>query len=163
MAEPCKVESCERPRSRGGPFCDYHAARILRASQAAEGTKNWIVEMEKYISEEELAAYTQVIREMVDTDAAAVQAFREPLHITREEWDARAAPGWRTTDESPGQDFAKNDEAEEGDIEENTSLRDSFESVAREIAEAEKAKGEPLTPDEIIQAILRASGRDDGE
>lgn len=131
----CEVSSCKRPAAKGNPFCEHHAERIFRASKSVneKTSPNWLVDMERLTSEEEVEAYSRIITQMMHVDAASVQAFGEPMHISKAEWDAGAAGGWKTTDVSPGRSrpIHPDDGVEfHDDAEENTSLRDALENVA---------------------------------
>lgn len=163
----CEVGSCKRPAAKGNPFCQHHAERIFRASKSVneKTSPNWLVDMEKLTSEEELAAYSRIITQMMQADAAAVQAFGEPMHISKVEWDARAAEGWKTTDVNPGQ--LTTEPPEDGvegqdDSEEDTSFRDALENVAKALDQAGKERG-PLTKDEQIEILVESLGRRDRE
>lgn len=70
----------------------------------SEKDPDWLLQVEKLTSKEEVAAYGRFVTRMMDADAAAVKAFGEPLHISKEQWDKQAAEGWKTTDFKPDED-----------------------------------------------------------
>lgn len=95
----CLVESCAEITYKGRDFCEPHRVRILKASEAAGNGPDWLKKMSELVSEEEVAAYSQVLTRMMQADASAVKAFGQPMHISSGEWDERAAEGWKTTDQ----------------------------------------------------------------
>lgn len=98
MDEQCLVESCGSKSAPGKDFCKSHAERIHKASKAAGTGPDWMSKMEKMLSDDEMVAWGTVITRMMQADASAVKTFGEPVHVTPEEWDAKAAEGWKTTD-----------------------------------------------------------------